>query len=176
MNHRTESISRTEPGTSPVTPAAVAGSAEDECEVVITRVFDAPRDLVFRAWTDPEHAVHWYGPAGYTTPICEMDVRPGGAYQICMRSPRGSDCWERGVFREVVVPERIVSVYVTTVDDQPGVELTSDVTFEDVDGKTRVTVRQTFFDSNFTRGAEVGWAQTLDRLTRYLDERYTIEV
>lgn len=137
-------------------------------EVVITRVFRAPRELVWKAWTDPKHAVNWYGPDGYTTPVCEMDVRTGGRFRICMRSSTGSECWEQGVFREVVVPNRIATVYTATVDDFPGVELTTVVTFEARGTTTLVTVRQSFLDDHFTEGAEGGTNQSLDRLAAYL--------
>jgi len=79
-----------------------------ERELVISRVFDAPRELVFKAWTEPEHLVRWWGPKGHTTPYCEIDLRPGGVMHHCMRSPEGRDVWSKGVFREIVVPERIV--------------------------------------------------------------------
>ena len=87
-------------------------------EVVITRVFDAPRRLVFDVWTKPEHVVRWWGPKGYTSPSCKIDLRPGGALLLCMRSPEGQDLWSRGTFREVVVPERIV--YVDSFSDEKG--------------------------------------------------------
>jgi uncharacterized protein YndB with AHSA1/START domain len=79
-----------------------------EQELVITRVFDAPRELVFEAWTEPEHFVRWWGPKGYTTPFCKIDLRPGGVVHHCMRSPEGREVWTKGIFREIVVPERIV--------------------------------------------------------------------
>jgi uncharacterized protein YndB with AHSA1/START domain len=66
-------------------------------ELVITRIFDAPRALVFKTWAEPERAVRWWGPQGFTTAYCEMDVRPGGAYRVCMRSPEGIEHWQRGV-------------------------------------------------------------------------------
>src|SRR5258705_11539625 len=77
-------------------------------EFVITRVVDAPPRLVFKIWTDPEHLMQWWGPQGFTTPFHEMDVRPDGAFRICMRSPDGTDHWLQGVYREVVAPERLV--------------------------------------------------------------------
>ena len=75
-----------------------------EQELIITRVFDAPRELVFKAWTEPEHFVRWWGPKGYTTPSCTIDLRPGGVMHHCMRSPEGREVWTKGVFREIVVP------------------------------------------------------------------------
>jgi len=85
-----------------------AAASTAERELVITRVFDAPRLLVFKAWTEPEHLVRWWGPRGFTTPSCKMDVRPGGAFRFHMRSPEGTDHWLRGAYREIVEPERLV--------------------------------------------------------------------
>src|ERR1700752_2513004 len=79
-----------------------------DLELVITRIFDAPREVVFNAWSEPERAMRWWGPQGFTTAHCEMDVRPGGTYRVCMRSPEGTEHWQRGVCREVVEPERLV--------------------------------------------------------------------
>ncbi len=76
--------------------------------LVITRVFDAPRDLVFKAWTEPERLMRWWGPKGFTTPFCKVDLRPGGVFHYCLRSPEGRDVWGKGVYREIVEPERII--------------------------------------------------------------------
>ena len=138
----------------------------DERPLVITRVFDAPRNLVFKAWTDPKHLAQWWGPRGYTTPTCEIDVRVGGALKLCMRPTEGADTWVRGVFREVVENERLVF---TGVDNaNPSSETVMTITFEDVGGKTRLTVHQTFGKAEFARGAKDGWNSSLDRLTDYL--------
>ena len=75
---------------------------------VVTRIFDAPRGLVFKAWTEPERLKRWWGPEGFTMPFCAVDLREGGVFLYCMRSPAGRDFWGRGVFREIVEPERIV--------------------------------------------------------------------
>ena len=139
-------------------------------ECVISRVIEAPQRLVFEAWTRPRHAAHWYGAAGFTVPVCELDARPGGAFLICQRAPSGAHCWERGVFREVVAPSRIVSVYLASINDGPGVELTTEVHFEALGEQTKVTVRQTFFASNFTRGAREGVTESLERLAAYVAE------
>jgi uncharacterized protein YndB with AHSA1/START domain len=77
-------------------------------ELVVTRVFDAPRELVFRVWTEPERVRRWWGPEGFTMPYCDIDLRPGGIFLRCMRSPEGQDFWVTGVFREIVAPERLV--------------------------------------------------------------------
>jgi uncharacterized protein YndB with AHSA1/START domain len=75
-----------------------------ERELVIERIFDAPRRLVFKAWTDPEHMVHWFGPRGFTSTILKNELRPGGSYRIHMRGPDGDDHWTQGVYREIVEP------------------------------------------------------------------------
>jgi uncharacterized protein YndB with AHSA1/START domain len=80
-----------------------------EREFVITRVFDAPRDLMWKAYSEFERLERWWGSKGFTTPVCKIDLRPGGVMHFCMRSPEGRDFWNKGVFREVVEPERIVS-------------------------------------------------------------------
>lgn len=79
-----------------------------KAELVLTRSFDAPRDLVFKVWTDPKHLAHWWGPHGFTTQIREMDVRPGGAWRYAMRGPDGNEYPFDGVYVEVVEPERLV--------------------------------------------------------------------
>jgi uncharacterized protein YndB with AHSA1/START domain len=86
-------------------------------EVVITRVFDAPRGLVFKAWTDPKHMAQWWGPRGFTNPICELDARVGGAWRIVMRSPAGIEYPCGGVYREIVEPERLVFTNIATDND-----------------------------------------------------------
>src|SRR5262245_29973397 len=77
-------------------------------EIVITRIFDAPRQLVWKAWTEPEHVMRWWGPKTYTSPACKIDFRVGGVYLFCMRSPDGKNYWSTGVYREIVPLERIV--------------------------------------------------------------------
>ena len=89
--------------------AGSSGAMESaERVLAIERIFDAPPSLVFKAWTDPQHLVHWYGPRGFTLPSCKLDLRPGGAWRSCMLSPEGREHWVRGVFREIVEPERLV--------------------------------------------------------------------
>jgi len=148
----------------------VASSAVDR-ELVITRVFDAPRSLVFKVWTEPEHMAKWLGPQGFTGTILRHELRPGGAYRYHMRDPQGGDHWQQGVVREVMPPERLVCTY-TWADAQgnstrPETLLT--VTFEDVGGKTKLTLRQALFESvtacDEHRG---GWNSSLDRLAQYV--------
>ena len=149
---------------------------------VVERVFDAPRELVFKAWTEPERLKRWWGPKGFTTPFCAVDLREGGVFLYCMRSPEGRDFWGRGVFREIVVPERLVlamsfadaegnavpATYYGLSPDWP-LERLMTVTFEELAGATRVAVRDEGVppgpDGDGTRR---GWAEMLDGLAEYL--------
>ncbi len=148
--------------------SAVAQPAERE--LVITRVFDAPRRLVFKAWTEPERAALWWGPRGFTTVSCDMDVRPGGAWRRGMRSPDGDEYWKRGVYREIVEPERLVFTYVDEdADGRAGHETLVTVTFADHGGKTKLTLHQAGFDEVASRDAhEGGWTSCMERFAEYL--------
>jgi uncharacterized protein YndB with AHSA1/START domain len=139
-------------------------------ELVVTRVFDAPREVVFAAWTDAAQAAHWWGPLGFTTISCEMDVRPGGAYRACMRSPEGTRHCRRGVYREVVRPERLVFTLAwEDADGNPGHEMMITVTFADVAGRTRLTLHQTGFETVAARDDHRrGWSSCLERFAEYL--------
>lgn len=152
------------------TPRASPMSTEQE--LVITRIFDAPRTQVFRAWTDARHVARWWGPHGCTNPVCEVDARPGGAMRIHMRFPDGEIYPSTGVFHEVVPPERLVftsHAYPDAMGD-PQLEVLHTVTFaEHEGGKTRLTLR-----AIAVRGAlelagtlanmETGWNEGLERL------------
>jgi uncharacterized protein YndB with AHSA1/START domain len=153
-----------------------------DAEPLITRVFDAPRELVFKAWTEPERLKRWWGPKGYTTPYCEIDLRPGGIIFYCMRSPEARDYWGRGVFREIVVPERIVLTN-SFADAQGNVvssthygmspewplETLLTVTFEEEAGKTRVTLSYEGVPPGADRdGSQQGWSEILECLGEYL--------
>ena len=148
-----------------------AATESAERELVITRIFDAPRPLVFKAWTEPEHMARWWGPKGFTLPSCKMDLRPGGAYRFHMRSPEGDDHWSQGVYREVVEPERLVLAGAwTDADGKPtSPETLVTVTFEEHEGKTKLTLHQAVFESVTARNAhQGGWSSSLDRLAEYL--------
>jgi uncharacterized protein YndB with AHSA1/START domain len=143
----------------------------DQRELVISRVIDAPRPLVFKAWTQPEHIARWWGPQGFTTIHCEMDIRVGGAYRVAMRSPEGTERWKRGVYREIVEPERIVFTFTWENPDNtvPHHELLTTVTFDEVGSKTRLTLRQgPFIDARHSDSHGVGWHSTFERLAEYL--------
>jgi len=147
-----------------------AATESAERELVLTRVFDAPRRLVFKAWTEPERVVRWWGPQGFTMPSCTMDVRPGGAFRFCMRSPEGTDHWLRGVYREIVEPERLVLTWAwEDAKGKPGHETLVTVTFAEHGGKTKLTVHHAVFESVTIRDEHVrGWTEALDRLAQYL--------
>jgi uncharacterized protein YndB with AHSA1/START domain len=144
-----------------------------DLELHFTRVFNAPRPIVFRAWTDPEQAVHWYGPKDFTVDIIEMDVRVGGAWRKRMRSPEGIDYWRHGIYREVVEPERLVFTYVS--DDPHGLtghETLVTIDFLDRGGKTLMVFKQAVFESVATRDSHRGgWGSSMDRLAVWVDSR-----
>ena len=141
-----------------------------ERELVITRIFDAPRELVFKAWTDPRHVAQWWGPKGFTNPVCEMDLRPGGALRIVMRAPDGAEHPMKGVFREIVEPERLVFTNIA-VDAQGNtlLEGLTIVTFAEHGGKTKLTLQTSAAGvaaeaAQMLAGMEQGWTESLDRL------------
>jgi uncharacterized protein YndB with AHSA1/START domain len=141
-----------------------------ESEVHFVRVFEAPRSLVFKAWTDPKHMARWWGPHGFTNPVCDMDVRAGGKILIHMRAPDGTVFPMTGTFREVVAPERLV--FTAVAEDNDGnalLEGLCTVTFTEQGGKTTLTVHETAVGfaavaKQMLAGMETGWAQSLERL------------
>ena len=134
-------------------------------ELRMQRVFDAPRRLVFEAWSKAEHVSRWFTPAPLTTPRCEVDFRAGGVFRVVMRMPGGTDLPFEGEFREIVPPERIV--FVGKMHD--GNEVSTTVTFAEHDGKTTLSVHQSYvFESDATRGANAGWTQTLTQLGEHV--------
>ncbi len=148
-----------------------AATEPAERALVITRIFDAPRSLVFKAWTEPEHLVHWLGPQGFTGTIVKMDVRPGGTYRFHMRGPEGDDHWSQGVYREIVEPERFVLTkhWADAAGNPTSPETLLTVTFEEHHGKTKLTLHQAIFDSVTARDLHRGgWNNSLDRLAEYL--------
>lgn len=147
-------------------------TATRDREIIVTRVFGAPREQVFGAWTDPEQAVQWWGPRGFTTTIQEMDVRPGGLWRFIMHGPDGTDYQNRVVFVEVVKPQRLV--YNHGPEGQSDVkEFHVTVTFEVENGGTRLTLRMVAESAADRQrmlefGALEGAHQTLDRLGEFL--------
>ena len=139
-------------------------------ELVLTRLLDAPRALVYRACTQPEHIARWWGPRGFTTIGCTMDVRIGGRYRVGMRSPQGTEHWKRGVYRELFEPERIVFTFAWEKPDGTlGPELLTTITLDEHGTQTRLTLRQSGFDTTEWRDDHVqGWTSTLDRFAEYV--------
>ncbi|MGE0736820.1 MAG: SRPBCC domain-containing protein [Alphaproteobacteria bacterium] len=148
----------------------IAPKTSSDLELVITRVFDAPRHLVWKVWTDPAHAEHWMGPRGFAAPHIEQDARVGGSWRLCLRPDGGGEyLWQGGVFREIKAPERIVFTFAW---DGPGGrrghESLVTVTLEEQGNKTKLTFRQAFFESVEQRdGHRVGWSSSFDRLADY---------
>ena len=139
--------------------------------LMIERVFDAPRELVFRCWTEPAHLERWMGPRGFTIRLLACDLRPGGNLRVHMRAPDGRDHWQNGIFREIVPPERLVRTFCWTDEEgaprSPETVLT--VTFADLGGKTRLTLHQAIFESvNARNEHQEGWSSSFDVLTEYL--------
>jgi uncharacterized protein YndB with AHSA1/START domain len=139
-------------------------------ELVIKRILDAPRELVFKAWTDPEHLMRWWGPHGHKLVSCKVDVRAAGAWRFCMVSPTGLKEWQRGAYREVVPPERLVFSYgFEDASGHPSHESVVTVTFAEQSGKTALTLHQAVFESVAVRDDHVrGWGEALDRLGEYV--------
>src|SRR5262245_29083774 len=138
--------------------------------LVIERVFDAPRELVFKLWTDPAHVKRWMGPRGFTAVHFEHEARPGGRWRGCLRPDGGGrDLWHGGVVREIVPPQRLVYSFAWDREDgSRGHETLVTITFEEVRGKTRMIFHQAEFDSVAQRdGHRGGWSSSFDRLAEY---------
>jgi uncharacterized protein YndB with AHSA1/START domain len=149
-------------------------STQPHHEITITRIVDAPRALVFAAWTDPEQIRKWWAPKGFTNPVCEWDARPGGALYIVMRAPDGAEHPMKGIFQEVVALERIA--FTSIAMDAAGntlLEGFATVTFADEGGKTKLTVRTgaTGLAAGapaMLEGMQAGWTQSLEKLDALL--------
>jgi len=168
-------------------------------ELAITRVFDAPRELVWKAWTEPEYIKKWWGPKNFTAPVVKIDLRVGGKYLYSMRGPDGKDYWGTGVYRDIVPMERLVSTD-SFADDKGNVvpashygmtgdwplELLVTMTLEEIGGKTRMTLRHEGIPAGMMREmTETGWSESFDKLaesivtndrTRIIAERGKQEV
>jgi uncharacterized protein YndB with AHSA1/START domain len=157
--------------------SASQGSASQESysqELLLKRVFDAPRELVWRVWTDPVHLAEWWGPKGFTNPRCEWNAKPGGSIHIDMRAPDGRVYPMTGVFREVVEPERLV--FVSSALDENGksmFDVLNMVTLTEEHGKTTLTLQARVISATerapqYLKGMEMGWNMSFDRLDDYL--------
>jgi len=151
-------------------------------DLVITRVFDAPRELVWKAWTEPERLMRWWGPKGFTLRICKIDLRVGGRYLFCERTQEAQDLWTTGKYREIVEPERIVATYSFASGHGnpvpashygiPGewlAEMLMAVTFEESGGQTKLTLRHQGMPAGQTgESAGTGWNESFDKLAESL--------
>lgn len=160
-------------------------SPETGREVLISRILDAPRKLVFKAWTDPEQLVKWYAPKGCSIKFTRLEARQGGTFLSCIRIPDGKDCWCTGEYMEVSEPERLV--FTMAVADEAGnrmdatdagmdpdwpAETKVTVTFEDLEGKTKLTLYQTVSESLAIKtGAHPSWISMLDLLDELLTKQ-----
>lgn len=164
--------------------ATATNAATDAGALVISRIFNAPRTLVWQVWTQPEHLMRWWGPQPFTAPIIKSDFRVGGKYLFCMRSPDGQDYWSTGVFQEIAEPERIVATdsFADAAGNavpashygMPGdfpLEMLVTTTFEELGDQTRLTVRQAGMPAGDIRAnAELGWGSSLDKFAQVVDE------
>src|SRR5438105_6313780 len=140
---------------------------------MLTREFEAPRDLVWRAHTDPKLLTEWWGPRGFTNPVCELDLRPGGAWRIVQKAPDGSEHPFKGVFREVLPPERLVQTFIYDVPPWSDHEALVTISLDEQAGRTRLTSITDFAsrkdrDGFLASGAEEGASESLDRLDELL--------
>lgn len=156
-----------------------------EQDTFISRIINAPRDLVFKAWTDPEHLKHWFAPRGCSIHFTQIDVQPGGGFHSCIRTPDLKDCWCKGTYLEIVAPERIV--FSMAVSDEHGNLITPEeagmapdwpqetivtVTFTAEGEKTKFTLHQTVSEILAKRtGAYPSWLDMLDILEAQLQQQ-----
>lgn len=147
-------------------------------DLVITRVFNAPREIVFDAWSVPEQLMQWWGPKVFTAPVCKVDFRVGGKYHFCMRAPDGQEFWSTGIYREIVRPEKIVKT--DAFADKEGNPVPAShygmqgywpeyllvtLLFEDQQGKTKLTLRHTGLpEGEIFEMTEASWNESLDKL------------
>jgi len=158
---------------------------KNEKELIIIRMFDAPSELVFKSWTEPQQVKRWWGPRGYSVPYCTIDLRLDGVFHYCMRSPEGTDFWGKSIYREIDSPERLV--FTDSFSDESGnivspaqyglgedwpMETLVTLTFEEHEGKTKLTLRSLLgpavSDANI-EGAVQGWNESFDKLAELLE-------
>jgi len=152
---------------------SVAAKANDANELVFTRSYDAPRALVFAAWTDPQHIGRWWGPEGFTTTTHVMEVRVGGVWDYVMHGPDGTDYPGRSVYTETEKPKRLAFSNVGGKADDPHLTCEMSITFEDVQGKTKLTLRMVFASVEAAEharelGAQDGGIESLERLADFM--------
>ncbi len=151
---------------------AMAKPKPDETRALhLSRILRAPRERVFRAWTDPAQLVKWWGPKGFTVPAWAMDVRPGGAWRTTMRSPEGKDHIVSGVYREILPPSRLVFTWGHETEGERGHETVVTIELFEVPGGTRLELSQEVFESVTSRAQhQHGWSSCLDSLEQALAE------
>jgi len=152
--------------------ASASDVATEERTLVITRMFDAPREMVFKMWTDPNHLIHWMGPIEYPAMKVDNDFHIGGKWRIGLRAADGSeDLWQSGVYREIDEPKKLAFSFMwegMKGGKQPRETFVS-IELEDIGGKTRMTFRQFLFDTVSNRdGHNYGWNSSFDRFNQYL--------
>lgn len=171
--------------------STMAPQAAAEAPFVISRTFDAPRERVWRAFTEVEHLQRWFTPKGFTAKVARMDFRPGGTYHYGLRSPEGKDMWGRAVYQEIAEPERLV--WINAFSDERGgltrhpmtpswpLQMVTTVSLAEGDGRTTVTIRWVPFEPTEEErrtfdGAHdsmrQGWTGTLDQLADYLGRSF----
>jgi len=139
--------------------------------LIIERLFDAPRELVWKAWTQPEHMAKWLGPKEFSGEIIKMDIRPGGSYRFRMRGPDGIDHWNQGVYREIKEPERLVYTFAwaDAHGNQTRPETVLTLTFAEEGRRTRFTLHQAVFPNvDACNEHRSGWTSSLERLAEIL--------
>jgi uncharacterized protein YndB with AHSA1/START domain len=158
-------------------------SRPKEEPLVITRVFEAPRELVWRAWTEPEYVKRWWGPKMFSCPVAVIDLRVGGKYLNCMRSNQGQNFWSTGIYQEIVPLKRIICTdnfadahgnvvpasYYGLPGESPERMLVT-VTFEDMKGRTKMTLKHAGMPGNMAKDASVGWNESFDKLVANLKQ------
>jgi uncharacterized protein YndB with AHSA1/START domain len=168
-------------------PMTSGKNSSESKPFVVSRDFNAPRDVVWKAWTERKQLMQWFGPKGFTMPAAKLDFQPGGTFHYCLISADGKEMWGKFVYREIVAPERIVLV--NSFSDEDGgltrhpfspswpLEMLATTTLAENNGQTRVTVQwiplnptdaeRKTFDENHD-GMRMGWTGTFDQLTTYL--------
>lgn len=138
----------------------------------LERTLDAPRGIVYRAWTDPVHLAQWWGPEGMSTPNCELDVRPGGKWRTCMMGEDKTEHWVQGVYRELDPPEKLVFTWAWEEDGQPGHETVVTIELRDDGPQTQMVLTQTGFESVDSRDKHgQGWSSSFNCLNQFFDIR-----
>ena len=151
-------------------------------ELLITHLFDAPRELVFGAWTDPEHLKHWYAPEGCTIEFKKIEVKPGGTFHSCIHDPVHGECWIKGIYNDVIFPEKLVFSMILSNEKGDSVSanaagkseewpeaIVTTVTFTPIDKQTKVTLHQTVAEEEAKKtGAYQSWFSMFERLQHIL--------